>query len=300
MRTNAQTKSLEREFIRQGIRYDVINGMRFFDRREIRDMICYMKLILNPVQEDLALERVINVPPRRVGATSILRLKNASKRLKIPLWAVLEQVANRDADKGTFPGLNIKGQQLGGIKDFYNTIKQLQLLLNPDATHPGHTLSSSNGEKPFNSFGSTNTLMELMMTTLRAFRYEEWIRYENMSGEDRWANLRELTNLTGGYKCTQLDLQKWLDEISLLTDPLDTEDNDLLTAHSTSDDESYELTQDEEIMPLMNPKRIPRVKLMTIHGAKGLEFDHVFVAGCEEDLLPHYLWGHRPSSCRRT
>ena len=289
MRTNAQTKSLEREFIRQGIRYDVINGMRFFDRREIRDMICYMKLILNPMQEDLALERVINGPPRRVGATSILRLKNASTSLKIPLWAVLEQVANRDAGKGTFPGLNIKGQQLGGIKEFYNTIKQLQLLLNPDSTH--HSLSSSDGEKTLNSFGSANTLMELMMTTLRAFRYEEWIRYENMSGEDRWANLRELTNLTGGYKCTQLDLQKWLDEISLLTDPLDTEDNDLLTAHSTSDDESYELIQDEEIMPLMNPKRIPRVKLMTIHGAKGLEFDHVFVAGCEEDLLPHYLCG---------
>ena len=129
------------------------------------------------------------------------------------------------------------------------------------------------------------------MTTLRAFRYEEWIRYENMSGEDRWANLRELTNLTGGYNCTRVDLQKWLDEVSLLTDPLDTEDNDLLTAHSTSDDESYELIQDEEHMPLMSPKSIPRVKLMTIHGAKGLEFDHVFVAGCEEDLLPHYLCG---------
>ena len=291
MRTNAQTKSLEREFIRQGIRYDVINGMRFFDRREVRDMICYMKLLLNPMQEDLALERVINVPPRRVGATSILRLKNASTSLKIPLWAVLEQVANRDASKGTFPELNIKGQQLEGIKEFYNTINQLQLLLGPDATHSGHVFSPSSSEKPVDSRGSTNTLMELMMTTLRAFRYEEWIRYENMSGEDRWANLRELTNLTGGYKCTRVDLQKWLDEISLLTDPLDTEDNDLLTAHSTSDDESYELIQDEEPIPLMSPKSIPRVKLMTIHGAKGLEFDHVFVAGCEEDLLPHYLCG---------
>ena len=63
----------------------------------------------------------------------------------------------------------------------------------------------------------------------------------------------------------------------MLTDPLDTEDNDLLTAHSTSDDESYELIQDEEIIPPDEPKRIPRVKLMTIHGAKGLEFDHVLL-----------------------
>ena len=74
---------LERNLFAKGFD-DVINGMRFFDRREIRDMICYMKLILNPMQEDLALERVINVPPRRVGATSILRLKNASTSLKIP------------------------------------------------------------------------------------------------------------------------------------------------------------------------------------------------------------------------
>ena len=148
MRTNAQTKSLEREFIRQGIRYDVINGMRFFDRREIRDMICYMKLILNPVQEDLALERVINVPPRRVGATSILRLKNASTVLRYRCGPSLNKLQTVMPAKGLFPG-HIKGQQLDGIKEFYNTIK-LQLLLNPDYTS---SISSSDGEKTLNSFG---------------------------------------------------------------------------------------------------------------------------------------------------
>ena len=113
-----------------------------------------------------------------------------------------------------------------------------------------------------------------------------------MSGEDRWANLRELTNLAADYKCNENDLRKWLDEISLLADPLDTEDNDLLNPRNTNDDDNYDLLQeDNEGNDLINPRDIPRVKLMTIHGAKGLEFDHVFVAGCEEDLLPHYLCG---------
>ena len=138
-RTNAQTKSIEREFIQQGIRYDVVNGMRFFDRREVRDMLSFMKCLLTPVQEDMALERVINVPPRRIGATTILRLKNASKTLKLPLWSIIEHVALRDqvekeedqvdnlSNHGgskalAMPNLHIKGQQLEGYSGDRNEI----------------------------------------------------------------------------------------------------------------------------------------------------------------------------------
>jgi len=311
MRTNAQTKSIEREFIRQGIRYDVVNGLRFFDRKEVRDMISFMKCLLNPVQEDLALERVINVPPRRIGAATILRLKNASKTLKMPLWSVIERVAlgqheQKDDSwhpKGPkrLPNLNIRGQQLEGIKSFYRTLVQLQNIVKDEGCssfvsegdllmeehYNNHRNNNDNGVENDNS-----TLVELMMTVIHAFGYEDWIRYENISGEDRWANLRELTNLATYYKCNEIDLRKWLDEISLLADPLDTEDSDLLNPKNTNDDDKYTLMQDEvDFNVLINPRDIPRVKLMTIHGAKGLEFDHVFVAGCEEDLLPHFLCG---------
>ena len=189
MRTNAQTKSIEREFIQQGIRYDVVNGMRFFDRREVRDMLSFMKCLLTPVQEDMALERVINVPPRRIGATTILRLKNASKTLKLPLWSIIEHVALRDqvekeedqvdnlSNHGgskalAMPNLHIKGQQLEGIKAFYHTIVHLQTIVkcggainnNNDAIDSYEDTTTINFMN--NNNDVNNTLVELMMTVI--------------------------------------------------------------------------------------------------------------------------------------
>jgi DNA helicase-2/ATP-dependent DNA helicase PcrA len=87
-RTNAQSRAMEESLVRWGIPYIVVGGLRFYDRREIKDVLAYLKLLVNPA-DTVSLLRVLNTPKRGIGKTTIERLTDAANQLGIPLWEVV-------------------------------------------------------------------------------------------------------------------------------------------------------------------------------------------------------------------
>jgi superfamily I DNA/RNA helicase len=115
-RTNAQSRAMEESLVRWGIPYIVVGGLRFYDRREIRDMLAYLKLLVNPA-DTVSLLRVLNVPRRGIGKTTIERLTDAASQLGLPLWEV---VCDPEAVR------SLGGRSAKGLLQFCELIQDLQ------------------------------------------------------------------------------------------------------------------------------------------------------------------------------
>ena len=275
MRTNAQFRVVERQLIREGVDHRIVNGVKFFDRREIRDAISYLKVLARPCTNDLALERIINVPPRLIGDKTVLRLQNISHALNISMWQVLEKLEQLEqlktleqhaaaaAQSDAAPSMTDKERSCLAV---FPTRSKTQLLVfkemmdNMRATIPLFHEGPQQEKTP---------IATALLAIIKDSGYGDWIRYDNPAGEDRWNNLRELVNFASGTP----DVEEWLDEVALLSDPQELSskpDATLATGSSSSSSSSKP------------------IKMMTIHAAKGSEFDVVFVAGMEEELLPHH------------
>ena len=207
-RTNAQSRAIEEALIEYGIPYTIIGGIRFFARREVKDLVAYLRYLTNP-DDTLALKRIINVPTRGIGPKTFLKYLSKETR-----------------------GLLIKDRR--SIAAFDTAITRL-----------GGAL----GEK---------TLAEFLRFLIKTIRYEEYLA-DSRDGESRIENIRELVSVARKYDAlpTREAIVRLLEEVALLS----------------ADDEVK--TGDE------------RVRLMTLHAAKGLEFSAVFMTGLEEGLLPH-------------
>ena len=292
MRTNGQFRGIERQLIREGVEHVVVNGTRFFDRREVRDIISYLKVVSSPTSSDLALERIINVPPRLIGEVTMLKLTNISTLLKISLWEVLEQLvaidevdesgdvksnggdnqSNNNEDDKNYENEDDNNQQRTANNLLQkiptrskNQLKKFKKMI--DDIYDQNVLFHHHNKNERTNSGN-DPISQAIISILKSTGYDDWIRYENDNGTDRWSNCRELVNFASG----NVDLEQWLDEVALLSDPHDlSNDNNTSTLTSTS--------------KYMQQKP---VKLMTIHAAKGSEFEVVFLAGVEEELLPHH------------
>ena len=235
-RTNAQSRSFEEEFRKQGIPYRIYGGLSFYQRKEIKDIIAYFRLVANPDDEE-AFKRIINYPARGIGATTVTKIADSAHLNQVSFWEVIGNIEHY--------GLNVnKGTQ--------TKLENFRLLISSFIDR-SHTLD----------------VYELGDAIIRESRISEDI----MSGKNaddlaRQENLEEFlsgmqTFVAGRQEEGRMDeafLTDYLQDVALLTD-------------ADSEGEKDE----------------PRVSLMTIHAAKGLEFATVFVVGLEENIFPSPL-----------
>jgi DNA helicase-2/ATP-dependent DNA helicase PcrA len=233
-RTNAQSRAYEESLRKQGIAYRIYGGMSFYQRKEIKDMIAYLRIIVNTKDEE-ALKRIINYPARGIGKTTIEKLIIIANEQNITMYEVVKRAAEFGFKAGT----------LEALQNFDTMIRYFQSLLNDKNAYD---VAVQVGKH-------TNIVKELFndKTTEGLARYENI--QELLNSIKEWTESPDNEDGEVGSK----SLGAYLQQITLLTDADKNEEND------------------------------ESVKLMTIHAAKGLEFECVFVGGVEETLFPNAM-----------
>jgi len=200
-RTNAQSRSIEQAMVKEGLPYNIVGGTKFYDRKEIKDVLAYLTLVANN-NDDIALKRIINFPVRGIGEKSINMFVDLAAKKKISLFKSLEFC--RD--------LKLRGKQQDSIENFYNSIKKFSNLL--------ETLDPK----------------ELMRTLLEEFNIENYYK-NNPAEQDRYDNIQELKASVDKFS-DQIggNLKDFLQEISLFTDIDEWDDKEnsitLMTVHA--------------------------------------------------------------------
>ncbi|NQV52388.1 MAG: UvrD-helicase domain-containing protein [Flavobacteriales bacterium] len=240
-RTNAQSRAIEESLRRKNIHYRIYGGLSFYQRKEIKDLLAYFKLCINPNDEE-AFKRVLNYPARGIGKTTEMKILTAAiEEGKAPMQIVMDiERAHLAINAGT----------KNKIMEFARMIHSFQLLSkDKDAYEVGQHIASATGI------------------------LKEFYSDRTPEGVSRYENVQEL--LSGMKEFTEIELS---DEEKEQTNPralgLYMEDVALLTDVDVTDN------KDDDT---------PKVSMMTIHAAKGLEFPYVFIAGLEEDLFPSQL-----------
>ena len=232
-RTNAQSRSFEEQMRKDGIPYRIYGGLSFYQRKEIKDVIAYFRVVANPDDEE-ALRRIINYPARGIGDTTVGKIVETANTHNVSLWRVIAQpiVFDLKLSKGTLTKLEAFKQLVDGWRERIDK---------EDAYELGHSIIMESGiSKDIYSSSNPEDLS-------RQENLEEFLGGMQDFVESRKEEDRE----------QETGLSDFLQEVALLTD-LDSEG-------------------DEEQ---------PKVSLMTIHAAKGLEFPTVFVVGLEENIFP--------------
>ncbi len=221
-RTNSQSRLIEEELLAKSIPYKIVGGTEFYKRKEIKDILAFLRIIANPLDE-IGLKRIINVPPRGIGKVTIDKLDVIAQEKGVSFYEALQLVLK---DKLLSNSVLTKLERLNNL---------LAELL---------------------EFPEKDDIVDLINHVLHKTKYLDMLEKE----EERRENVGEILNLA-------VEFQKEREEATL---------NDFLSSVSLASDlDNY--TEDSD-----------QVTLMTLHSAKGLEFPVVFIAGMEENLLPHF------------
>ncbi len=222
VRTAAQTREFEEKFIAEALPYQVIGGPKFYERAEIRDILAYLRVIVQP-SDDLALERIINKPSRGIGAKTIEKLHTLSKENQISMYGAIK----KSMEENIFSGKT--KESLSNLMQNFKTWQENSFVLSPD---------------------------EIVLQVIEDSGYMEMLQNEKTpEAEGRIENLKELVNVMSDHDLYPT-LSEFLEHVSLVMENDSTIDRN-------------------------------KVTLMTLHSAKGLEFDAVFLPGWEEGLFPH-------------
>ena len=220
-RTNAQSRPLEEVFVHYGIPYRIVGGVRFYDRKEIKDIMAYLRLIYQP-EDVMSFERIVNVPARSVGSKSLINFT---------AWRAENEITLDEALQNVEKCSDITPKARKGLLELADIVRSMRDVMGD---------SSVSG---------------LVDSLVRRLDYLNYLDDGTMQSESRQENVKELLSVASEYE--ELGLDGFLEEVSLLTS---SDNND---AHKDS------------------------VTLMTLHGAKGLEFPVVFMSGMEETVFPH-------------
>ena len=225
-RTNAQSRLFEESLLRMGIPYLVVGGVGFYQRKEVKDVLAYLRLVQNP-RDHLALRRVLNVPARGIGSRTVEEIEKASAERGTTLWEGLSIVVDDDRlpARATLPLTRFR-ELIEGLRREASEGLGLRALIERTLAQTGYAAALAQDD--------------------------------TQESQDRLENLAELLSAAADYETRESvpTLAGFLDRTSLLAD-----------ADQVKDDAP--------------------VILMTLHSAKGLEFDSVFLAGMEEGLVPH-------------
>ena len=236
-RSNGQAKLIEEQLREQGVPYRMIGGQQFFERKEVKDVLAYLKLALNRADE-ISLRRIINYPPRGIGDTSIEKLAQHATAKGWSLWQAIERVDGLDG---------ISNPAREGCKQLEHIVADLRkkLLI---ARSPASTVSRE------------------LCETLGLKKDIDATSTSANAGTRRWGNVEGLFGILsrrearvaakGGDASAEKELMAFFHSLTLQMSEEDEEPGNVVT-------------------------------LSTLHGSKGLEFDIVYLIGCEEGLIPH-------------
>jgi DNA helicase-2/ATP-dependent DNA helicase PcrA len=248
-RTNSQSRAFEESLRRMGIPYTIYGGISFYQRKEIKDFISYLRVVVNPNDEE-SLKRIINYPARGIGKSSIDKAVLVANEKNIPMWEVLTQAAS----------IGYKGATLESVGLFVQMIKSFASML---ATKNAYEVAVHVGRQ-------TNIVKDLFTD-------------KTTEGLARYENIQELLNSIKEWVDTQHNLAL-IDEDGILIDQ-PSQDNARGQADLSTYLQQITLLTDAD----QKDPNADTVKLMTIHSAKGLEFTCVFAAGLEESLFPNAM-----------
>ena len=245
-RTNAQSRALEEVFIRVGLPYKVVGGVRFYERKEIKDAIAYLRAVVNPA-DDVSVRRILNVPKRGIGDRAESAVANLAARERITFFEAL-----RRADEA-----QLATRSLNQIKAFVEIIDQARA-------------KADAGE----------SADEVLLGLLKESKYVPELQAStDPQDATRLENLEELVNVAAEFVA------------AANTVDLDEEEGSELIVGMPEPDDSIEAFL-ERVALVADSDQVPDddsgvVTLMTLHTAKGLEFDTVFLTGLEEGIFPH-------------
>jgi DNA helicase II / ATP-dependent DNA helicase PcrA len=224
-RTNAQSRAVEEMCLRYNVAYRIVGGVRFYERREIKDMLAYLRLIFSG-RDPVALRRVSSAPPRGLGDKTLDLIERAHAESETDLFTAMERLTESG---------ELSGRAAQVVSSFSGQLRRWQELARKESPS------------------------DLIRRILRDSGLEDHLRDGTPEGEARVENVRELESVATTYSSGEpwADLERFLEEVALIADV-----------------DNY--SESEEALTLM-----------TVHSAKGLEFDHVFVLGLEEGIFPH-------------
>ena len=241
-RTNAQSQALEHSLRQRGIPYRIYKGSSFYDHKEVKDMLSYIRIIINP-RDDEAFKRIINTPARGIGDTTISRIEAIAQQRQVSMWEAVDTMVEQAPTEAVEKAIVRK------VLEFVKLIRDLSVEREHKGLYEfGLEVATRSGLLPFYRLQNTPEAqsavdnLEELLNSLQMF--QEQVDAEIRNGE------REMGEVA--------TIEEWLQSLMLITD---------------MDQKEGEGEQDN-------------VTLMTVHSAKGLEYEYVYVVGCEENLFP--------------
>jgi ATP-dependent DNA helicase UvrD/PcrA len=206
-RTNAQSRRLEEAFVRRGLQYKLVGATRFYQRREIKDLLAYMRLLHNP-SDTVSFNRVLNVPPRGIGRRTQDDLQRMSERLHVPLWTALQMLVANTTSPGEAQPSSDGKDQASPFDRFFDTRTRRVLL---DYANVLEGLLQAKRDLP---------LTELFDRLVERIAYPEYLRDGSREGEDRWSNVLELRAVTRDFNALEPGnaLAEFLEQVALVSD----------------------------------------------------------------------------------
>ena len=252
-RTNAQSRAIEEAFVVRQMKYKLVGATRFYERKEIKDVLAYLKLVHNP-NDTVAMDRIINAPARGIGAKTYGALKTWADSLGVPAFAALQilhhgaEVVSKNAPEMFLGPAAYEpppfGKRAGRVLSDFSALLEQWI---------DHDRNDRHG-----------TVAELMDAILLESGYVDALRDGTDEGEDRFANVQELRGVAAQYTYGMVGLDEGRTPLSLFLEEVSL----------VSDVDDYEANSGA-------------VTLLTLHMAKGLEFPIVFMVGMEDGILPH-------------
>ncbi|MEN6478753.1 MAG: UvrD-helicase domain-containing protein [Anaerolineales bacterium] len=233
-RTNAQSRALEDAFMQHGLAYRLVGSVRFYQRREIKDVLCYLRLIHN-VDDEVSLRRVINVPSRKIGERTVEQLRVHAQAQGLSMGRTLLELADARTPDEAASRTGLSGATARSLQSFAHLLAGLVVARD------------------------TLSLPQLLDKLLQETDYLAYLRDGTQEGEERIGNVRELYTAVERYSEMEPHeaLRAFLQDAALVSDV---------------DEANWQADA---------------VTMLTLHAAKGLEFDTVFLVGMEEGICPH-------------